>query len=37
MLKEKISVVARKEGNPDKEYIHKHTFLRASSICETLS
>lgn len=29
--------MARKEGSPGKEYMHKHTFLRASAICETLS
>lgn len=37
MWKGRISVVARKEGNPDKEYVHKHIFLRASPIREPLS
>lgn len=36
MWKERISM-ARKEGNPDKEYMHKQTFLRASAIYETVS
>lgn len=35
--KGRVSVVARKEGNPDKEYMRRHTFLRTSAICETLS